>query len=255
MNEKHLCFDPFRMVGPKLNAPGCSLDGVHSQPVPETISFQEGLMVMSGKMIEMIRLLSKCVVSGAQKQMGACESLASEVRQQEGGLTAVLLSRDLRANLPDDLIRLPHHLERIGDMLERILIRCRDKARTAVPFSDKAYGELDQIFVFLLDMMMNLHDAIGRPNKVLLEHIISSGKKLGKMLLDFRSAHWKRLEAGFCTPHASAVYLDILDSMTTMNEYLTSVCATFLELGTTSPTGATAPEHAQEKRLGSVDVR
>ncbi|HTY24066.1 MAG TPA: hypothetical protein VMC85_13110 [Desulfomonilaceae bacterium] len=248
MKEKALFFDPFRIISPKHNAEALRLEDLHSRPVSEAVSLQEGLLMMSSKIIEMIRLLSKCVVSGSQKQMDACESLAKEVHQQEKVLTTDLASSKLRTDLLKGLIRFPYRMAGIGDMLERILNRCRVKGRDGIPFTYKAHEELHQLFVFLSDMITNLRDSLVTPNKVILEHIMSQSKKLGQMLLDFRLAHWKRLEGGFCSPLASSTYLAILDSMTAINEHLNRMCATLLELGTTSSAVGEAREQAEEKR-------
>jgi Na+/phosphate symporter len=202
MKEKALFFDPFRIISPGLNAEALRLEDLHGRPVSEPVSLQEGLLVMSSKIIEMIRLLSKCVVSGSQKQMDACESLAKQVHEQEKVLTTDLVSSKLRTDLLKGLIRFPYRMERIGDMLDTILNCCRISAGEGLPFTDKAHAELDQLFAFLLEMMTNLRDAFVTPNKFILEHTMSQSKKLGQMLLDFRLAHWKRLEGGFCSPHA-----------------------------------------------------
>src|SRR5271157_3785198 len=194
MKEKALFFEPFRIISPGLNAEALRLGDLHRRPVSEAVSLQEGLLVMSSKIIEMIRLLSKCVVSGSQKQMDACESLAKEVDQQEKMLTGDLVSSKLRPDRLKGLIRFPYRMERIGDMLETILNCCRIKARDGLPFTDKAHAELGQLFAFLLEMMTNLRDALVTPNKVILEHIMSQSKRLSQTLLDFRLAHWKRLE-------------------------------------------------------------
>ena len=247
MKDKALFFDPFRIISPGLNAEALRLEDLHSRPVSEPISLQEGLLVMSSKIIEMIRLLSKCVVSGSQKQMDACESLAKEVHEQEKVLTTDLVSSKLRPDLLKGLIRFPYRMERIGDILERISNCCQIKALYGLSFTDMAHAELDQLFAFLLEMMINLRDVVVAPNKVLLEHITSQSKKLGQMLLDFRLAHWERLEGGFCSPHASTVYLRMLDAMTAINESLNKMCATLLELGTASSSDVTALEQPQEK--------
>jgi Na+/phosphate symporter len=83
----------------------------------------------------------------------------------------------------------------------------------------------------LLDMMNNLRDAFRTPNKLLLESIISQGRQLTEMLEDSRLAHWERMEAGFCSPRASSVFLEVLDSMKLMNEYVQKMCNTLIELG------------------------
>jgi Na+/phosphate symporter len=247
MKEKSVFFNPFRIISPGLNAGALRLKDLHTRPVSEPIPLQEGLLVMSSKVIEMIELLSKSVVTGAQKQMTACESLAQEVHQQEKVLTTDLVSSKLRPDLLNGLIRFPYRIERIGDMLEAILNCCRIKAQDGIPFTDKAYEELDQLFAFLSEMTTNLRDAFVTPNKILLEHIMSDSKKLDQMLLDFRFAHWRRLEGGFCSPRSSSTYLAILDSIAAINEYLKKMSATLLELGTTSSSGNQALKKTKRK--------
>ena len=114
-------------------------------------------------------------------------------------------------------------------MLESILNCCRAKARFGIPFSEKAYWELDQLFQVLTEMMINLRDAFVTPNKVVLDTIVSDGKKLGDMLEDFKVAHWMRLEAGFCTVEGSSMYRDMLDSIKSINEYMVKMSKTLLD--------------------------
>ena len=131
------------------------------------------------------------------------------------------------------LIRFPYRMERIGDMFESMLRCCRIKAADRVPFSDRAHEELDQTFKILGEMMVNLRDTLRIPNKVVLETIISEGKRLAQLLEDFKLAHWERLEAGYCSIDASSMYRDILDSAKSVGEYLVKMTETLLELGKT----------------------
>jgi len=238
MKQKTLFFNPLRIISPELNTEALRLEDLHNSTVSETVFVREGLLVMSSKIIEMIQLLSKCAVSGARRQMDACASLAKEVQQQEKTLTADLFHSKLMPVLVKSLIKLPYRMARIGDMLEAILTCCRIKAQDGIPFSDRAHAELDQLFAFLFEMMINLRDALERPNNILLEHVISQSEKLGQMFLDFRLDHWERLAAGFCSLVASSVYLRMLDSMMAVNECLKKMSVTLLELGTTSSTEA-----------------
>jgi Na+/phosphate symporter len=231
MKHKEVFFNPFRMLSPRLDAEAVRIEELYEKPVSESVSLEEGLLIMISKLIEMTRELSKCVLTEATHQMDRCEELASEVHEQEKILTRGLVSSDVEQDLLKGIIRFPFRLERIGDMLESILKCCRIKAEKRVPFSDKAYAELEQLFSVLLDMMINMRDALRTPNKVLLETILAEGKHLSGLLDEFKMAHWERLEAGFCAPEASSVYRDILDSIKWSNEYLERMCATLLELG------------------------
>ncbi len=120
-------------------------------------------------------------------------------------------------------------------MLESILKCCHVRAGEGVPITATGCTELDQLFSALLDMMVHLRDAFVSPEKELLEHVLSRGKDLSRLLRDFRSAHWVRLAAGLCTPEGSSLYLDLFDSIKSINEYLAKICITFLEMGASLP--------------------
>jgi hypothetical protein len=225
-------FDSYAPIMPKLNADPYRLECLGEQPRSEALPLQAGLLVMVNKAIDVTRLLPKCMISGEQDYINISESATLEIHCQEHALTAGLLSATINRQLVKGVIELPGDLERIGQMLRSILSCFQIKAQNSIPFSDRAYAELDQLFAFLLNMMANLKDELATPNEVLLEHIISCGKKVSQALIEFRFAHWVRLKTGFCALHASSIYLDLLDSMKTINEYLVRICVALLELGT-----------------------
>ena len=230
MKEEHLFYNPFRLLSPRLDHEIEHIEELHRRPVSEEISLEEGLLVMAGKLVEMCRLLSKCVVTGSTTQMHSCEALAKDIHTQEKILTRDLVDSNAKGELMKGLIRFPYRFERIGDMFESILNCCRIKAKKGIPFSDKAYGEMDQLFNELHEMLNHLRNAIRTPNRMILEAIIADGKKLNEMFEDFKLAHWKRMEAGFCAVEASSLYRDILDSVKSANEYLVKMSKTLLEL-------------------------
>lgn len=230
MKDEHLFYNPFRMLSPTLDHEIEHIEELHERPVAEEISLEEGLLVMISKLIEMCRLVSKCMVTGSQAQMDRCEALAVDVHHQEKVLTRDLVESNVQGDILKALIRFPYRLERIGDMFESILNCCRIKAEYGIPFSDKAYGEMDQLFNKLLEMMNNLRDAVRAPNRLVLEAIIEDGKEIDEMFEGFKLAHWLRLEAGFCAVEASSLYRDILDSVKSANDYLVKMPKALLDL-------------------------
>ncbi|MBM3299774.1 MAG: hypothetical protein FJY85_07450 [Deltaproteobacteria bacterium] len=235
MKERSVFFNPFRMLSPKLNHEAQRLEKLHDEPVQEAVSLEEGLLVMLSKLIEMVRLLSRCAIPGSNDLMNRCATLAKEVHGQEKLLTRAMIASGVKGQVMKGLIRFPYRLERIGDMLESILDCFRIKARDEIAFSDKAYAELDQLFSTLEEMMLNLRDALQLPNKVLLEAIVRDGIRLAESLEEFKLAHWERLESGYCAIEASSIYRDILDSAKSVNEYMVKMCETLLELGKAGP--------------------
>jgi Na+/phosphate symporter len=232
MKEKAIFVNPFRMLSPKLDREASRLETLHQQPVSGAVSLEEGLLIMSSKLIEMTRLLSKCVLSSNITQMDRCKELGEEVDKLEKVLTSGLVASEAKGELLKGLIRFPYRLERVGDMLESVLRCCRIKTRNSVALGDKAHEEMDLLFVALMDMLINLRDAFRAPNKVILDHVIGEGKKLNELVEDCKVAHWERLEAGFCPVEASSMFRDILDSVKSASDYIVKMAETLLEIAT-----------------------
>jgi Na+/phosphate symporter len=231
MKDQRFVVNPFRMISPKLNSEASKIEELHELPVSESHPPEEGLLIMMSKLIKMSKILSKCVVTADEAQMAACDRLAEDVHNQEKLLTSTLLtgistftSTTVGQNLFKIVVRFPARMERIGDIFQNILTCCRIKQRDGIPFSDKAYGELAQIFALLSEMLTNTRDALVIRNKALLQHIASERKEFGELLHNARFAHWDRLERGFCAPQASSLYLDILDSFAAVSEYIGKMC-------------------------------
>jgi Na+/phosphate symporter len=231
MKDNRFVVNPFRMISPKLDTEASKIEELHELPVSESHATEEGLLIMMSKLIEMNKILSKCIITGDAEQMAACQSLAEEVHDQEKLLTSSLLaassmltSTTLGQNIFKIVVRFPARLERISDIFRNILTCCRIKERDGIPFSDKAYAELAQIFPLLGEMMTNTRDALVIRNEVLLKHIASQRQNLGELLHNARFAHWDRLQRGFCAPQASSLYLDLLDSFSGISEYIGKMC-------------------------------
>jgi Na+/phosphate symporter len=231
MKDQRFVVNPFRMISPKLDTAASKTQELHELPVSDSHATEEGLLIMMSKLIEMSKILSKCIITADGEQMAACERLAEEVHDQERLLTSSLLaasstltSTTLGQNIFKIVVRFPARLERIGDIFQNILTCCRIKASDGIPFSDKAHAELAQIFPLLGEMLTNTRDALVIRNKALLQHIGSERKNLSELLHTARFAHWDRLERGFCAPQASSLYLDLLDSFGAISEYIGKMC-------------------------------
>jgi Na+/phosphate symporter len=222
MKERSYFFNPFRLISPKLDSETQRLEKLHEVPVSESHTPEEGMLVMVSKLIEMTRILSKLFVTEDPERLEICERLAQEVHQQEKLATTGLAeaSPSIGQNLFKIVVRFPSRLQRMGDMFQRIVECCRIKKREGIPFSDKAQGEISAIFTFLEQIMVNLRDALAIRNQVVLQHVKVDVDRLGEMIEDARFAHWDRLEAGFCAPQASSIFLEILDSCKFVNEYI-----------------------------------
>lgn len=231
MKEERVFYNPFRMLSPRLEEEASRIEQLYEEPVQDSLTLEQGLLMMISKAIEITRLLSKSILLTSPETLQKCEALAKDVHDQEKILTRNLVTSDIRGEVMKGLIRFPYRLERIGDLLESILNCFRVRTRDNVQFGDKAAAELDQMFEVLLEMMVNLRDAFQLPNKVILNQVVTDGNKLSEMTEEFKLAHWERLEGGFVAVEASSLYRDILDSVKDISEYLVKMAKTLLELG------------------------
>jgi Na+/phosphate symporter len=236
MTAKDFTFNPLKLFSPRHLRQEMEHEELYAKEVCEGIDLSEGLLITISKLIEMTQLLSKYVVSGAQAQCDKCAKLGLEVHTQEQVLTHCLLSSEVKGEVLKGVLRFPYRMERVGDMLESILACCREKAAKQIPFTDKAHGEMDQMFGVLIEMMNDLRDSFKTPNNAILEGMIAKGSRLNDMTEEFKLAHWERLEAGFCHIAASSMYRAILDAFKGAAEYLVKMAASLLALKEHAPT-------------------
>jgi Na+/phosphate symporter len=222
MKDHRVMVNPFRILSPKLDSAAAKFEDLHKEPVSESVSPDEGMLIMMSKIIEMNKLVAKAIASGDEKPLTRCDELAAEVHKIEALLTKNLLGSAsmIGQNLFRIVVRFPGRFERIGDMFTNIVACCRIKNREGIPFSDKAKEDLAGIFALLNDILTNIRDSLVVHNKALIEHLESQRKTLDQMLSDARFGHWDRLEKGFCAPQASTLYLEIMDSFGAVDRYI-----------------------------------
>lgn len=222
--------NPFRVLSPSVDAEVLRLKDLHRRRVSESSTLQEGVLIMISKLIEMTRLVSECIITGDKAQMDACASLGTQLDEEERTLTRYLVTSGLSGDMWKGIIRFPYRLERIGDMLDNIVYCCRTKVALGIPLSDASGMEMKQLFSLLLEMMEGLREGFTRPTRELLQTITEQSHELKRLALDYRSAHWHRLENGLCAPEAVAFYGDILDSATVAADYMEKMCISLLSL-------------------------
>ena len=83
MKDKHIFFNPVRMISPKLDSEAERLEELHRQPVSATFTFEQGLVVMLCKLIEMIRLTREAYFTNCANDLNVFHKLAEDVDQQE----------------------------------------------------------------------------------------------------------------------------------------------------------------------------
>lgn len=234
MKDHRIVVNPFRIISPKLDAEASRLAALYESPPEEVTCLEEGLLVMVSKLLQMTDLLYKSFVLPDPGKMKTCETLGEEVHREEKDLTtAIVCSPRTTGEVLKTVLLFPGKLERAGDLLESMLNVARIKARDGIPFSDKAQGEMTQLFDNLKAMLKNFQDLIATLNLSVLDVLLTQQKQLAQMTIDFALAHEDRLIDGLCSPKASSLYLDILDSIRNINRHFRDMTEAMQRIATT----------------------
>ena len=222
--EKVHFINPFRLISPRLDSDLSRLHELLSAPPADISTLEEGLLVMCSKLIELSNTLYKSFVIADEKKFSRSKVLAEEVHNEEKTLTAHLVHLPSASPaLLRALILFPGRLERVGDLLESVLNVSIIRDRDGIPISDAAMAELKQLFDVFTEMLSTLRDVLATCDKRLLEHMVALHGHLAQMTLDFASTHEQRLMKGICSPSASSLYLDLLDSVRNANRHIRSI--------------------------------
>jgi hypothetical protein len=62
MKNKDVFFNPFRLISPKLDAEASRLNKLQGSPPEEVTCLEEGLLIMTDKLIELTGLLRKSLI-------------------------------------------------------------------------------------------------------------------------------------------------------------------------------------------------
>jgi Na+/phosphate symporter len=232
MKDQRVLWNPFRMISPKLDEEIGKIEELYRADVSQTRTPEESILIMLAKLIQVTRILSASSKAESLEKLAECEELVRQVHELEKIATASILGASSTVSQIwfRTFVRFPSRIERIGVMFETILGAIRIKIKDGIPFSDKAQNEIHAILDLLAELLVNLRDSMVITNRVLLHHIESQCERLGQLVEDARLAHWERLEAGFCSPQANAIFLCILDSVKNINQYISNMKDNLLEL-------------------------
>lgn len=156
---------------------------------------------MAGRCVEMLDLLWQGFRRQDTAPFEEAAKLGREIHAQEKALTAAA----------GDLLFVPMHLERVGDNLEALQGAVTSMVREGVPFTERAMREIGSLFERTVEQLECLRDAVITENRVLLRHVIESGRQHAQLADDYALAHQRRLVEGVCLPRASSLYLAMLD--------------------------------------------
>jgi Na+/phosphate symporter len=129
------------------------------------------------------------------------------------------------------LIAIAGHFERIGDYVENLGVAAGLRKKNDIIFSNKAEQEFAFMCENLQFLLRTAGDVLLTKNRILAQHIIDTCSSLEQSVHKFADQHERRLVEGVCSPRASSLYLDIMDSLKGITWHTRQIAERLLEAG------------------------
>jgi len=144
--------------------------------------------------------------------------------RDEGTELRALLSKkaaepDANWELVKSLMPIVSSIEMAVTGLDATLQHVRDKISEEILFSDKAAGEIRHLFEETRDILKTVGETLVTRNEVNMEYVVGKYKNLYEVIDAYAEGHEERLIKGLCQPQSSVMYLNIMDSITTVSRH------------------------------------
>ncbi|MEW6027042.1 MAG: hypothetical protein AB1599_07105, partial [Planctomycetota bacterium] len=130
-------------------------------------------------------------------------------------ITTLIKSYKIYDNGCNDATRkdIGSRLDKITINLGRLVNIFKDKISKGILFSEKALRELEYLIGTIKHLSKCLRDVATTKNDVLIKYIVDTANALENTATNFALEHEERLASGICQPQASAVFIDLLNTL------------------------------------------
>jgi Na+/phosphate symporter len=124
-------------------------------------------------------------------------------------------------------IPVPEYFDSIGKGLNTLFKATKKKIKEDILFSDKSVKETYKLFDETLVLLNSVSHCISTSDGDLAKHMDGNGKRLCELADEYAIFHEERLIAGVCSPKSAPVYLDILESFSSVIWHIRKILQEF----------------------------
>jgi Na+/phosphate symporter len=124
-------------------------------------------------------------------------------------------------------IPVPEYFDNIGKGLNTLFNATKKKIKEDLLFSDKSVKEAYKLFDETLVLLNSVSNCIITSNGEMAKHMDGNGKRLCELADEYAIFHEDRLIAGVCAPKSAPVYLDILESFSSVIWHIRKILQEF----------------------------
>ena len=165
----------------------------------------------------------KCISGQDKKCLERAEKKRRTVLLASLPMTEELVSKKQKSELDIRYLNLLPSLQKLAIDIDDLLSASRTKIATDTVFTEKALKEIKDLIVSVEELARDTKDVIVTKNPRLRQQVQSDVTRISRMAADFALEHQGRLIVGLCSPRASYLYLDIVESIKRLARELATV--------------------------------
>jgi Na+/phosphate symporter len=189
----------------------------------EEREYQATLTQVFDAMMSCIDQVIKCVSTHDKKWLEGAEKDFFTAATASLPLADRLTKQQQRGELEKKFLSLLPTLQKAGLAMDDLLSRMRRKVDAGMLFTDKANAEITDIMKRVTDLTRDTKDIFITKNPRLLNNVRADSEKLIGLSDEYALKHQERMIAGVCTPRASYIYVDMMESLKRMATHLVSL--------------------------------
>lgn len=168
------------------------------------------LYLMLTKSREMLELAEDAFAKNKISALDQADELSREIHSKEDALTERLAKLAPAHPEARSIVSVPAHVEKIAQIIKRVVDNIRTRIKDGMLFSDKAIHETESMFTKTKDVLKRTGEVIITGGKKGVEEVIAESDAIERMASEFTTAHENRIITGEASPKSSTVYLCIL---------------------------------------------
>jgi len=174
--------------------------------------------------IKTVEALKKCLFSRDKRRMK--ETVKDFYASLKFSLPLVteVMARAEKSATDKRVIGIVPTLQQMGIATEDLVTAVQVAVEADVAFTDKALAEISEVMSLLKDLARDTNDVFTTGNRDFCRYVLSLAQRVQERITECSLEHQGRLLTGACTPKASFVYLDIINSIKRIAQELGHLC-------------------------------
>ncbi|MCY6354684.1 Na/Pi cotransporter family protein [Clostridium sp. ZS2-4] len=131
-------------------------------------------------------------------------------------------------NIVVSMFHVVNDIERIGDHCKNLADLTNEKVQKKLVFSDKGMQELRHLYEYTMDAVRTSIGSFKENNIAKAESTLVIEENIDRLEQEYREAHIKRLNKGYCSAREGAIFLDIISNLERIGDHSTNIAESII---------------------------